>query len=189
MSVEKSYALVGSQDYLAARFSPDFIRSLMWATRRVSERAVSYRNFKVGAIGALLFPDTQEVVLLCGTNNSPKRGADKRCAEMDIMHQATALANRKRVASFMLDLFVAGPNDATLIEEVNGLARPTLYPCGDCRDLGDAHPAILDTTRVVTFGVNEGAAVEDHTWGQIREYYEGKERPPISRKLSQGMAA
>lgn len=166
MSLEQQRALVGHQEYLDARFLPEFEQAMMMAAREVSTEAV-------------LLPDAKEVIFLRGTNNSPYRGAPKRCAEMDILSQIDELTTPDASQPLILDFYIAGPDDPALSLEVNGLESSTLDPCADCRGLMCDHPAVEDTTRFITFGVTEGGIVEYRTKAELDDRYADLE-PPLA---------
>lgn len=174
-------ALVGRQDQYSSTFSVALGRAMLRGAREASREGVSYRGFRVGAIAQVVLPQLGVVLFLRGFNNSPYRGAPKRCAEMDILSQTTELAELTKSKPYIVDLFVAGPNDPDLVTEVNGLPSATLHPCAECRDLLQIHPAVSEVTRITTFGIEPGGLAERQTFGEMLARYDGIPVPPNSR--------
>lgn len=155
-----------------------FANALIRAAQTVAENGISYRGFRVGAVAVVEHDGL--VLLMQGTNNSPYRSAPKRCAEMHIMQQLDHLANTTGIQPFVRDMYVAGPSGLDITAQVNGLATPTLHPCGDCRQLLIVHPAFHDGTRITTTGLRLGDPIEHHTFAEMMGLYSDVVPPAIS---------
>jgi hypothetical protein len=147
------------------------------AARRL---AVSYRGFLVGAAALVALPESDRVVLLQGANNSPYRGAPKRCAEVHIMDQIDTLGS---VGARILVCCIAGPSDPELIEGVTGRATLTLGSCSGCLYRMSQHPACSDDMPLLSTGLTEGSPLELGTLGSRRADQTGIEPPLASRQL------
>jgi hypothetical protein len=135
-------------------------------------RAVSHRSIPllVGAAG-VGFTVTGRPLLFEGANNSPFPGARRDCAEMDILEQAD-----QRQCEVLCGLHVAGPSDLTEIEEINGLPRPVLDLCSDCRGLLLSHPSAPSGLRIVNLAI-DAKRREVQTLGEVHERYESVTAP------------
>jgi cytidine deaminase len=178
---------VDYRDYCDPAFFDQIELRMVAAARRAArEKAVSYRNFLVGACGAILLRNRDEVVFVPGANNSPRRGVPRDCAEMDIVRHAEELLAAHGAGNVaVLDVYVAGTDDPEQIEAVTGLVTPTLHPCSDCRDLMVKHPAVQDDTGIVTVGLDPAStAWEQHSLRGLIDRYAGLEPPPASQQLA-----
>ncbi len=77
------------------------------ARRSAEERAVSYRDFKVGASAFAVTDDGSRGAYLFGANNTPYQGAPKDCAEMDILKKVD-----ERGLDWIVGLAIFGPPDS-----------------------------------------------------------------------------
>lgn len=111
--------------------------------RRAAElHAVSYRDFKVGSSAYVINEAGDKVGMFFGANNTPYKGAPKRCAEMEVLDKAREAGFDKVIA-----MATFGPSEHG---DVNPLATKTLHPCAECRTLFDNDPLIRNTTLFVT---------------------------------------
>jgi cytidine deaminase len=118
------------------------------AKRAADERAVSYRDFRVGASAYVVSADGSQGAYLFGANNTPFKGAERDCAEMDILNKAKAYDR-------IVALAIYGPSDDPT---VNALPTNTLHPCSSCRQLLDTSPQVDDETLMITS--NPGGIIE-----------------------------
>lgn len=175
---------MGRQDQFDLIVPDAFDRAAIDTVVEVAKNGVSYRNVKVGAL-ALVESSEGWLFVLHGTNYSPVRGAPKRCAEMDILNQIDELAS-DGTKVVVRRLYVAGPGDEGLIEEVNGRPAKTLCPCADCRDLFRQSPAILESTEIVTCGIDDEGlitAIDRTTVAGLHEQFKEVPRPRSSLEL------
>jgi cytidine deaminase len=126
-------------EYIAYQQIPRFIEL---ARRAASERAISYRDFNVGASAMAMRTDPPIVGYLFGANLTPYQGAPKRCAEMEVLHKT-----RESGFDRILALATFGPDDEG---SVNSVISPTLHPCAECRTLLKSEPTVDDDTLMIT---------------------------------------
>lgn len=162
------------------QFFPEIEMRMLRAARHAAHtRAVSYRDFKVGACAAVYLPGLGGVTFLEAGNHSPYKGAPKQCAEMRIVHQTGELATTHSSRAEILAMYIAGPDNPTLIKEVTGLGTLTLHSCADCRAMLQHHPAAAESMELVTAGLKPDAPIERHTLGSMLALY-GDVQPPQS---------
>jgi cytidine deaminase len=148
---------------LAPGFDPEFVayqqipRFFDLAQRAADEKAVSYRDFKVGASACAISFEQQRMAYLFGANLTPYKGASKRCAEMEVVSKAEERGFEK-----ILALGIFGPSK---FDDVQELPSPTLHPCDQCRDLLNNSPLVDDDLLVVT--ANETGARELMSKGDL----------------------
>ncbi|HEY4964695.1 MAG TPA: hypothetical protein VIH90_08465 [Candidatus Saccharimonadales bacterium] len=112
------------------------------ARQAADERAVSYRDFKVGASAYAISTTEPRAAYLFGANYKPDPTVDKRCAEFDVLEKA-----RERGLDRVIALAIYGPSD---FGDVNHIHTPTLHPCESCRIMLDESPMVLDDTLIIT---------------------------------------
>jgi hypothetical protein len=170
---------ISFNQYRDPKFFEGEIEPAMINTAReaANNRARSWRNFHVGACGAVAIGG--DVVFADGANNSPERGDPRDCAEMDVLRFTD-----QHPGAVLLDLYVAGPDDRHAIKEAMGLESPTLHPCSECRGLLRDHPAAQGDTGIVTFGLHpDSTALERASLEQVLALYEGLEPPKTSGQV------
>lgn len=122
------------------------------ARRWADHRAVSYRNFNVGAAAMVLRHDdhSARVGILAGANYKPDPDTQKVCAEMAVLELAESL-RYEQVIGFV----VAGTSDRQQIEAVTMRDAPTLHPCEACRSLFSENDMMHDEALFMTVGDRE----------------------------------
>ena len=143
----------------------------------------SYRGFLVGAAAFTLVAQSQEIGIF--TSGNLKRGPHtaKVCAEK----KALARAEKAGYAE-AIGIVVAATSDTELIEEVTGVASPTLHPCGECRRLFDKHPIMQDETLIVTVGLDSDE-YQVHSHAQLRTLYERNETELLMQPSGYGFGS
>lgn len=184
MSAELARTTLSVDKYTDPQFSSEIETRMLRAARHAAHtRAVSYRDFKVGACAAVYLPGLGGVTLLEAGNYSPYKGSPKRCAEMSIVQQTGELATVHDSRAEMLAMYIAGPDNPALIKEVTGLGTLTLHSCADCRAILQHHPAAAESMELVTAGLKPDAPVERHTLGSMLALYGDVQPPQNSAQL------
>jgi cytidine deaminase len=123
-------------------------------------RAISHRNFHVGAVAYAGDTTLSRVATLDGANVKRTKEDPKYCAEMSVIDQAQGLGFSK-----VLGLVVAGTSDPEKIKSVSGVATPTLHPCDACRKKMTASGLFQESSLIVTVSTDEDA-YEVHSYGE-----------------------
>jgi cytidine deaminase len=141
------------------------------AEQAAALRAVSYRGFKVGAgaILAAVYPGQRtRIGIFTGANNTPYKGAPKRCAEMEIVTKAEQAGFNRLIA-----ISVFGPSE---FEGINEIESPTLHPCQPCRTLFESSVIVDETSTITTVNAQ---ARESMTFRELMILH-GQQRPAAS---------
>jgi cytidine deaminase len=139
------------------------------ARSAAEERAVSYRDFHVGAVLYAGNEACSRVATLDGANQKISPSHPKRCAEMDVIDQAEALG-----FSRVVGMVIAGTSDPEKIKGVMGVATPTLHPCDVCRDRMVDCGLFDDGSLIVTISTEEDR-YEVHTYDEMMQRWQSPE--------------
>jgi cytidine deaminase len=119
----------------------DFVLSLLINTAEFRNRAMSYRDFNVGA-GALAIRGNESGRLL---------GFNVKHDETDAVNiHAEDLVTAKAQDAGFTEIAVVAVVGPTQEDHVSGQLMPTLHPCGRCRTRFKESPLITDRTLFVT---------------------------------------
>lgn len=128
------------------------------ARQAAEHRAVSYRDFNVGAAVYAIDPVNRRYGFLYGANLTPYQGSPKRCAEMEATEKAEEHRYKKIQA-----IAVSGP----IQSHASGLISETLHPCDACQVMFRKHPLIYPDTLVLTADETGSA----HELYDMREFF------------------
>jgi cytidine deaminase len=140
--------------YAAYQQVPRFIET---ARRSAAEKAVSYRDFKVGASACAIDDEGLRMGYFFGANYKPTPQSGKYCAELDVVNKARQAQFNRIVA-----LAVFGPSE---FADVDPLPSPTLHPCSVCRDMLQNDPLFDDDLLIIT--TNKEGATELFTRNEL----------------------
>lgn len=152
------------------------INNLIWAVRaaaKSSEQAVSWRNYRVGAVAIAYNLEAPAMGIVVGANFKPDRTTG-----LNLHAEQIALAKaRQHHLNKVMALAVWGdPND----ENANPTKAPTLRPCRRCSDMFDIAPAVLPETFILG-GNSDWSVCEFYTVKELSDYYKKSEATgPIS---------
>lgn len=112
------------------------------AARAARTKAVSYRDFRVGASACAFDDEGGRVGYFFGANYKPDADSPKYCAELDIVKKVRSSQFNRIIA-----LAVFGPSDFANVDPYPG---PTLPPCGVCREMLATDPVFPEDLIIVT---------------------------------------
>ncbi len=137
--------------------------------RQAAEKAVQYRDFKVGC--SVFTVEDRRPEVFIGYNLKPNQGGAKLCAEQAALSSAIINSGNKEVVG----IFVAGESQADL---ESGLNSPTLHPCANCRELVSEilkkENNNFEKVVLVTVGLKNDI-FEVMTWEDLLKKHENKE--------------
>ena len=143
-----------------------------------ARRAVSYRQFHVGAALYAGNDTFSDVATIDGANTKVRAEEPKRCAEMSVLDQVKALG-----FSRVLGMVIAGTSDRDEIKAVNGRATPTLHPCAECRAQMADSGLFEDSSLIVTVST-ESDVYQVHNYGELQDYWQRDELQTTTRSSS-----
>lgn len=132
--------------YMAYQMIPMFIDL---ARKAAADRAISWRNFRVGAAVFAFDGKDGRAGFFFGANYKPRQDStDLYCAEPDAIGKAV-----DRGFEIIPALAVVGPATPG---EVNEHESPTLHPCDKCRNMLSDSPLISEEHTVVVTANDQG---------------------------------